>query len=162
MEGIRETVTTLNEKRPSWWAPRPDKVIEKAAYVVSASEDEWANEILNLDQLTVEGFRASSLRSHAARLRRTGLEKLGSLKLIEECLMGLGWEEEPARELTAPFHDLHYMRSRVKAHDAGSEATSIRKNILKQHKTFAGHFHDLCGRCDDALGTVANALLPLG
>jgi hypothetical protein len=162
LDGIRHTVSTLNEKRPSWWARRPDKVIDKAAYVVSTSEDEWANEILNLDQLTVEGFRASALRSHAARLGRTGLEKLASLKLIEECLMGLGWEEEPAREVTAPFHELHYMRSRVKAHDAGSEATSIRKNILKQHKTFAGHFRDLCGRCDDALGTVTKALLPLG
>jgi hypothetical protein len=162
LEGIRETVAILNEKRPSWWAPRPEKVIEKAAYVVSASEDEWANEILNLDQLTVDGFRASALRSRAAGLGRTGLEKLASLKLIEECLMGLGWEEERAREVTSPFHELHYMRSRVKAHDAGSDATSIRKNVLKQHKTYVGHFGDLCGRCDDALETVAKALLPIG
>jgi hypothetical protein len=31
---------------------------------------EWATEILNLDQLTVEGFRTSALRSHAVRLGR--------------------------------------------------------------------------------------------
>ena len=161
LEGIRGTVEELNKRQPSWWSRRPHKVIQKAAYVITTSEDEWSNEVLHLDQLAVEGFRASSLRSHAAGLGRTGLEKLASLKLIEECLMGLGWNEEPAREATAPFHELHYLRSRVKAHDAGGEAAKIRKDILKQHRTFVGHFRDLCRRCDDSLQAIAEALLAL-
>jgi hypothetical protein len=162
LEGIRGTVATLNEKHPSWWVRRPDKVIEKTQYVVTTSEDEWSNEILNLDQLTVEGFRASSLRTLAAAKGRSGLERLQSLKLIEECLMGLGWDSEPAREVTSPFHELHYLRSHVKAHDAGREAVTLRKGTLKQHRTFVAHFRDLCRRCDDSLQAVANALIPLG
>jgi hypothetical protein len=161
IEEIRETVRRLNAQRPSWWVPRPDKVIEKAAYVVTTSEDEWATEILNMDQLTVEGFHPTALRSHADRLGRAGLEKLASLKLIEQCLMSLGWDEEPAREVTAPLHHLHYLRSHVKAHDAGREADTIRKEILKEHKTFANHFRILCSRTDETMSTLAKALQAL-
>ena len=68
------------------------------------------------------------------------------------------WEEEPAREVTAPLHELHYIRSRVKAHEAGSDADAIRKRVLKEHKTFAHHFRTLCARTDETMTTLANAL----
>jgi hypothetical protein len=162
LEGIRSTVDSLNTLRPSWWAPRSEKIVARAHYAVTTSEDEWATEILNLDQLTVEGFRTTALRSHASRLGRTGLEKLGSLKLIEQCLIGLGWDEEPAHEVAAPLHELHYMRSRVKAHDTGSEVASIRKSVLKEHGTFVNHSRSLATRCDEAMTAIAKALAPLG
>jgi hypothetical protein len=161
IEGIRKTVNDLNSEPPAWWAPRSDKIVARAHYVVTTSEDEWATEILNLDQLTVEGFRTTALRAHAVRLGRSGVEKLGSLKLIEQCLIGLGWDEEPALEVTAPLHELHYIRSRVKAHDAGSEVATIRRNVLKEHGTFVKHSRSLSTRCDEAMSTIAKALAPL-
>jgi hypothetical protein len=161
IEGIRDTVNELNSKPPSWWIPRPEKIVRRAHYVVTTSEDEWATEMLNLDQLTVEGFRTTALRSHAALLSRSGLKELGSLKLVEQCLIGLGWDEEAAREVTAPLHELHYIRSKVKAHDAGAEVATIRRNVLKELGSFVKHSRSLCTRCDDAMTTIARALAPL-
>jgi hypothetical protein len=161
LEGIRKTARDLNTKRPSWWVQRPERVIEKVFYVVTTSQDEWANEILNLEQATIEGFRARALRSHAERMGRSGIEKLASLKLIEECLMGLGWEEEPAREVTAPFHEVHDIRSHLRAHDGGSKAETIRRAVLKEHGTFVKHFRTLISRCDESMTTLANTLSTL-
>lgn len=75
--------------------------------------------------------------------------------------MGLGWDEGAALEVTAPLHELHYLRSHVKAHDTGSEVTTIRRNVLKDHGTFVKHFRSLATRCDETMSGILNGLSPL-
>ena len=110
LRSLRQVVRQLNEAAPFWWSHRPEKAIESVHYPVTTSPDEWADEILRLDQLVIEGLRGRKLRSLAASMGRVPASALGSLKLVEECLMGLGWDEERAREVTGPMHRLHHYR----------------------------------------------------
>ena len=80
-----------------------------------------------------------------------------SLKLVEECLIGLGHEEDHTRAITAPIHEAHYLRSKVKGHVTGQEATESRRAALNQHSTYRKHYEVLCGRCDEAVRTIAEA-----
>ena len=154
LQNVREEVRRLNEKAPPWWLRRSERMLDGVHYPVTTSFDEWANEILALQQLVIEGLKDKALRARAVELGRTPGSQLGSLKLVEECLIGLGWEEERAREVTAPLHHLHDYRSKVKAHSRGQEAERLRKALLREHRTFANHFRALTAECDEALRTI--------
>ena len=137
---------------------RSAKVVERVHYPVTASPDEWADEILRLDQLVIEGLSEKQLRSLATSLSRTPNAKFKSLKLVEECLMGLGWEEEQTRQVTAPLRRLHNYRSKIKAHSQEKEGEKIRKEALQDYRSYGLHFKALCTGCDGALRTIAIAL----
>ena len=154
LQSLRQAVRQLNEKTPPWWIQRSVKVIERVHYPVTASPDEWADEILRLDQLVIEGLSRTKLRSLATSLGRTPNAEFGSLKLVEECLMGLGWEEEQAREVTAPLRRLHHYRSKIKAHSQGKEGEQIRKKVLRDYGSYGHHFKALSTECADALRTI--------
>ncbi len=158
LQSLRQIVTALNRSQAEWWSPRSERLQDQAHYPVSDSFDEWANEILHLDQLTVEGLKSKWLRNYAKSQGRTPDAKLGSLKLVEECLMGLGFDEDLVREVTAPLHRLHYYRSRVKAHDAGAEVAEIKRAVIKEHGKYRHHYKALCTQCDEALRAIAEGL----
>ena len=158
LQSLRHAVRRLNDAAFCWWSHRPDKAIEGVHYPVTTSPDEWADEILRLDQVVIEGLRGRELRSLAASLGRAPDAKLGSLKLVEECLVGLGWDEERAREVTAPMHILHYYRSKIKAHSQGKEGTQLRKAVLREYRGYGQHFRALCADCDAALRKIHDAL----
>ncbi len=80
--------------------------------------------------MLVEGFETKWLRDMAIALGRDPDRKFQSLKLIEECLMGLGFAEADARNVTAPMHKLHFLRSKLKGHAPGDEVPAIRREIL--------------------------------
>jgi len=159
LNSLREIVRELNEKQIAWWVPRAERLIDLVHYPVTSSADEWSSEILALDQLIVEGFKAKWLRHKAQSLGRTPGPELGSLKLVEECLMGLGFEEDRAREIIAPFRELHDLRSKLKAHASGGEVVSIKRRVLAEYGTYTTHFKDLCARCDDSIKAIVEALI---
>ena len=158
LQSLRQAVRQLNEAAPFWWSHRLERAIEGVHYPVTTSPDEWADEILRLDQLVIEGLRGRKLRSLAVSIGRAPGAALGSLKLVEECLMGLGWDEERAREVTAPMHRLHYYRSKVKAHSKGKEESQLKKDVLREYRGYGQHFRALCTDCDAALRTIHGAL----
>ena len=158
LQSLRQVVRQLNEAAPLWWSHRTERAIEGVHYPVTTSPDEWADEILRLDQLVIEGLRGKGLRALAASMGRAPDPALASLKLVEECLMGLGWNEERAREVTAPMHSLHYYRSMVKAHSKGKEEKQLRKDVLRKYRTYGQHFRALCADCDAGLRTIHDAL----
>jgi len=130
------------------------------AGALSATEasEEWANEIMALDKLIVEGFEERWLRKRATDLKQAIKPSDRSLLLVEACLRGIGYEEEDASKLVAPLRELHNLRSKLKGHASGSEANALRKAALKAHRTYRKHFADLCGRCDEALRAIAGQL----
>ncbi len=121
---------------------------------------QWS-ELLNLDQLVVEGFETKWLRSKALSLGRTPEINFASLRLVEECLLGAGFEEDHAKSVVAPLKEAHDLRSRVKGHASGRDGAAIRRQILKDHGTFKKHFHTLCQRCDESFRGIAEAFKKL-
>ncbi|RCV88346.1 hypothetical protein [Billgrantia montanilacus] len=143
----------LDSSCPWWILPDPDK-LDEVQYPVTTSRDEWANEVMGLDQLLVEGLVQKWLKAKAIELGQAPTANMRQLKLLERCLIGLGFEEDHAYEVMGPFHELHNLRSLVRGHRWGTEATSESKRILKEFGEFKRHFTSLCQRCDESLELI--------
>ena len=129
-----------------------------AHYPATAVSNEWANEILALDQLVIEGFRTRELRSLAGRLGRSIDSTWGSLKLIEECLIGAGVDQEDARRILGPLRTLHELRSVMKGHAAPEKRRELEKQAKTAYGSFRAHFADLAAQCDEALDAIVEKL----
>jgi hypothetical protein len=135
LNSLKRKVHALDKSPPSWWSPRGEELARVAHYPAIAASSEWANEILALDQLVIEGFRAKELRNLAGTLGRSTDPAWGSLKLIEECLVGAGVDHEDAGRILDPLRTLHELRTVVKGHAAPEK----RRELEKQASTaYAG------------------------
>ena len=146
-----------NRVQVPWWTLRGEKLPDQVHYPVTASHDEWENEILHLDQLVVEGFETKWLRTTAQQLDRSPDANLASLSLIEECLNGLGYAEDDARKIVAPLKTAHTLRSKLKGHASGDEALAIRKQTLTEYGSYKKHFRVLTEEVDQSIRAVAGA-----
>lgn len=113
---------------------------------------------MRLDQLVVEGFQKKWLKAKAETLGRKPDASFGSLKQIEECLLGLGFEPRDASGTVAPLKEVHDLRSKMKGHASGSEAAAIKKRVLMEHGTLGAHFRELCRKCDESIRVIDTAL----
>jgi hypothetical protein len=70
LNSVKAKVKRLDEKPPPWWLRRDEDLAKAVHYPATTAPAEWANEVLALDQLLIEGFRAKEFRSLArSRLR---------------------------------------------------------------------------------------------
>ena len=157
LRSLKKKLRELRRGPAPWWTLRAEDLMDRCHYPVTASTEEWKEEILALDQLIVEGFEPSWLRKKAKALGRTPDPKFASLKLIEQCLIGLGFEEDHARSITSPLHEVHNLRSKLKGHASGQTAQSIKSSSIAAHGSLREHFKHLCQGCDEAMETIIEA-----
>jgi hypothetical protein len=158
LESLKEAFRYLNRRQVRWWRMRAANLMDLVHHPVTNAADEWASELLHLDQLTVEGFDRKSLRLQAERLGRMPELEWRSLKLVEECLVGLGFEDDHARQILASFREVHGLRSKLKGHASGEEATAIKKRVLATHQTYREHFRALSAECDSSIRSITASL----
>jgi hypothetical protein len=161
LNSLKQIVRQLDHDQIPWWTLRAEDLPDRVHYPVTASADEWSNEILHLDQLLVEGFETKWFRNKAISLGRKPGPTFGSLLLVRECLIALGFDDGDAQQLIAPLKKTHDLRSKLKGHASGNEAVSIRKQILKDYGSYKNHFHSLCSACDEAIRAIRDRLLDL-
>ena len=65
LQSLRYAVWELDRDPPPWWRARGSQVRDRVHYPVTTSSKEWADELLALDQMVVEGFVATELRKLA-------------------------------------------------------------------------------------------------
>jgi hypothetical protein len=152
---LREALREFRNQKVSWWKVRSDDLIDQVHYPVTDGADEWSSELMRLDQLLVEGFEERWLRQKARDLGCKPEEDWRSLRLLEECLGALGSGGDKARELTAPLRDVHRLRSKLKGHASGDEATEIKRQVLAEHGSYKDHFRSLCAASDAAMQAIA-------
>ncbi|WP_133406875.1 hypothetical protein [Parashewanella tropica] len=155
---LKDKLEKLNTKGVPWWKLRDKKAPDKVHYPYTSSRDEWAEEILNLDQLIVEGLEEKWLRRKAKELNLNPDARLRALKLIEVILVGAGFETEHAREIMTPFHVVHNARSILKGHTLGQEAEELRKNAITDYGSYKSHYEKICSDCDESLEIITKAL----
>jgi hypothetical protein len=158
LNSLKRKLHALDKSLPPWWSPRGEELARAVHYPATAASGEWANEILSLDQLVIEGFKVKELRSLAEKLGRSIDPTWGSLKLIEECLLGGGADQEDARKILAPLRTLHELRTVMKGHAAPEKRRELEKQALKAFGLFRSHFADLAAGCDDALDVIVSKL----
>ena len=133
-----------------WWAfPSSDKLermMNRVHYPLSESPDEWKNEILELDQLLIEGLCAKWLKHKARDLSVRIDTRPGSIGLIKHCLMGMGRDESKAEDTVFPLRKLHEIRN-IKAHVDQSAASELKANALSDFGSFTSHYTHLVKKC---------------
>ena len=147
----------LRNLRCEWWRMRTPDAVNRAQYPLTGSNDEWRDEILNLDQLLVEGFEEKWLRKKAEELERALEQKYRSLKLLEECMVGLGFEEDHARSIVAPLRKVRDLRTKLKGHASGESAQRLKKEAFAGHGSYLNHYKNLVAECDEAMETLIEA-----
>ncbi len=161
LPSLKRKLEKLHSERISWWKLRDQDAPDKVHYPYTNSRDEWAEEILNLDQLLIEGLEEKWLRNKARELKTNPDARLMALKLIEEILVAIGFEEDHSREIMTPFHTVHNLRSVLKGHTTGSEAEKIKKEALTAYGSFRKHFEKICSDCDESIGIITEAFKEL-
>lgn len=158
LQSLKQTVRTLDQQKPAWWKTRGEALSDRVLAPTTSSSREWADEILALDQLVVEGFLPKPLRALAQLLGSKVESDWGSLKLIETILEGVGAPPDEAKSRVAALRSLHFLRSKVRGH-ASDEGKALERQALADHGSFRAHFLVLCEGCDDALIGVVEALM---
>jgi hypothetical protein len=154
LHAIKHKIRELDTQAPAWWKPRGDKLANAARYPATDSPAEWANEIMAFDQLLVEGFLVKPLRVLAENAGRKLDPAWGSLKVLQECMAGLGQNEEETEAIVAPLRALHALRTPLKGHGAVSDRQRIEKAARQEFGTFRAHYRALAAKCDVALGRI--------
>jgi hypothetical protein len=158
LESIKGIVHKLTELEVPWWRLREPDLLDSVHYPATVSNEEWADELMALDKLLVEGFEEKWLRNKAVELSQPPLASEGSLLLVARCLQGLGFDEEHAKNTVSPLRTLHHLRTKLKGHASGSEERSLRQAALAKHGSFRKHFEELCGECDVAMQRIIEGL----
>ena len=161
LTSLVQALRGLHDSKVPWWTLRSEKLLEQVHYPVTSSADEWANEVLLLDQLVVEGFETKWLRNEAQKRGRVLQPNFASLKVTEELLLGLGFEALDASNVMNPLRFLHDLRSKLKGHASGKEALEIRQQVLQEYGNFKGHVEALCTECDGTMRRIAEAMKQL-
>jgi hypothetical protein len=154
LPALKNRLRGLLESNCPWWTLPDQSQLDEVHYPVTASRDEWANEIMALDQLIVEGLIQKWLKAKAIKLGKAPSASMRQLKLLELCLVGLGFEEDYAYEVMCPFREIHNLRCLVRGHRWGSDATSESRRVLKEFGEFKKHFSSLCQRGDESLELI--------
>ncbi|MBT8420187.1 MAG: hypothetical protein KJO08_04915, partial [Gammaproteobacteria bacterium] len=158
LESLKQILRELRDAGVSWWKLSDETLMEKVHHPVTTSADEWAREIHSLHKLLVEGFQERSLHQLAKSLDRSIEERWRSIRLLEEALLGLGEAEAKIKEIVQPLLDLTRLRNEFAGHSPGMKAKQIKKDILKEHKTYSAHFSRLCEECDAAVRALRTIL----
>ncbi|PCI64153.1 MAG: hypothetical protein COB38_13000 [Gammaproteobacteria bacterium] len=158
LPSLKHKLEVLHTQSAEWWVLRDESAPDKVHYPYTESKDEWAEEILNLDQLLVEGLQEKWLRKKAKELGCKPDDRLRALKLLEIILVAIDFNQDHAREIMTPFHVVHNLRSLLKGHTSGTEAEKERKKALKEHGNFRKHFEKISADCDETIKIIGKAL----
>jgi len=155
---LLQEVRELDRQKTDWWAPRGDGLRQKMHYPVTTSPDEWAEAILILDQLLVEGIVQNAVRVRLDRLARHYEKDWASLKLAQELLVAQGFSLSDAADALEPLRRLHFLRTKVKGHSAEAQRQQLITQARTDHGSLKDHFLQLAFDCQEAFGRVRTAL----
>ena len=103
---LKQQLHELHEKHVRWWVLRKDQLMQRGHYPVTTAADEWARELHSLDKLLIEGFEVKVLREFAEAHDVLVEPVWGSLKLIDEVVAVLDYDEVVrAKELCGNLGD---------------------------------------------------------
>lgn len=140
----------------SWWSLRGRTLLGRLSTPRTASRDEWAEAFLDLSKLIVEGFDVKAIRAKLVEMQLAFEKDEGSLVLIERLLAAKSSSDSQRLE---GLRTVQLIRSKVKGHSGGSEATELAHQALKQHETFTGHFEHVCKMVADELNRIEGPVL---
>jgi len=134
-------------------------MIDAVHYPATDSPSEWGDELLLLDQLLVEGFLATSLRTIADENGAKYEKDWGSLILLGVVLIAKGKEHDHVKKIVAPLKELHNLRIPTKAHGDLEGRSTATKKARKSFETLRHQYKDLVSRIHENMELIIDTLL---
>lgn len=125
-----------------WWTLRDEDLLHRANPPISASKDEWAEAVMDLSKLVVEGFEVKPLRAALATVGEAYGPNDQSIALLEKIVVAKGHAGDPGT--LVGLRRVQHIRSKVKGHAGSSEGKVIAQDALAKHGTYGEHFKHLC------------------
>lgn len=158
-EKLKILLQELQKQKCFWWTLRSESNLSKLHIPLTSSADEWADELLNLDQLIVEGFQEKELKRYCTQHNIEFKNSDRSLKLIGLILSFKGFDDEQINEIMSPLYEVHNLRSEQKGHSSGETAVNARKKIRKDYGNFSNHYNYLLERIIETLQILKDELI---
>lgn len=144
------------ESEVGWWTLRDENLLDRANPPISSSKDEWAEAIMDLSKLIVEGFNTKFLRAKLDKASEPYTVEEQSTALLAKLVV---FRNPYGGSVTLEgLRTVQYIRSKVKGHSAGSEGKAIVQDVVARHGTYAEHFKHLCALIVDDLQRIEAAL----
>ncbi len=154
LSDLRRTLRKLGDTRLDWFRIKETRLVDHVTYPLTPAHRPWDDAILELARIVVEGLNHGALRARAIANGRVGNEKFGSIKWLEEALLGSQVESDRASTLVEPFKSLQYLRTKLAAHAAGEEASEIRRELLREYKHPRAHIAALASDLHESLNAI--------
>lgn len=158
LRSLKYKIGKLNAAPPDWWQPRSEGHMDAARYPATDSVLEWANELMALDQVLVEGFQVKPLRKLLESKGRKAETSWASLRVVAELAVVSGKTVDEAKALLTPLSRLHALRSILKAHSSVEEKEKEERQARTAHGTLRVHFKDLAAQCDRSFDQIMRIL----
>jgi hypothetical protein len=139
-----------------WWTLRDEDLLDRANPPISSSKDEWAEAIMDLSKLVIEGFEVKILRTTLNKLGKAYGADEKSIALLEKIVAAKKPPGDPVR--LGGLRTVQHLRSKVKGHSGSSEGKTAAQDALRKHGTYGEHFKDLCKLIVDDLQRITGAL----
>ncbi len=141
-----ETLSVLQRWRSRnvpWWTLRDEDLLERANPPISSSKDEWADAIMDLAKLVVEGFEMKPIRAALDKLGVTyDPERDKTIALLEKLIAAKNPVGGPVT--LEGLRTVQAIRSKVRGHAGSSEGKELAQAALATHGSYGEHFKHIC------------------
>lgn len=151
-EEVMSIVRRWRDRKVEWWKLRDSDLMDRANIPLTASKDEWAEAVMDLTKLVVEGFETKPLRQRLDRLSVEYTDSDRTLALLEK-LLNVGRHRDEHMKLSG-LREAQWLRSKLQGHARGTEAAQAAKDAIANFGSFKDHFSDLCTRIAAELQTI--------
>lgn len=155
---LKNTLTDLRRNAPAWFRVRQPDLVGQLHYPLTSAFKPWDDTLIDLAKTAVEGLERSWFVSIVKKHGSAGDPKWGSVRWLREALLASGVDETRVRELIAPLEEIQLLRTKLAAHAGGTEATDIRRKLLRDHGTPKAHIEAISARLNASLVGVAEIL----
>jgi hypothetical protein len=146
LQDLQASLTDLHTSRVKWFTLREPDTVRHLHYPLTSSAKAWNDILIALAKLVVEGLEKTFFEKEAKSKGATGDPKWGSIRWVQEAMKFSGASDETIDEVILPLRTVQELRTKLGAHSGGSEAASIRADLLRKHKTPRLHIEHLSGQ----------------
>jgi hypothetical protein len=145
-------------RRVEWWTLRDEDLLHRANAPITASKDEWAEAVMDLSKLVVEGFEVKPLRTALTSMGEAHDPKDQTIALLEKLAAAKGHTSDAVT--LDGLRRVQHIRSKVKGHAGSSEGKTLAQDALARHGTYGEHFKHICELIVQDLERIESVLKP--
>jgi hypothetical protein len=156
LQDLQASLSDLHRSNIKWFTLREPDLVNQLHYPLTTSAKAWGDTLTVLAKLVVEGFEKRYFEELAKSNGVKGDPGWGSITWVQEAMKSSGNSEEVVEEVIVPLRTVQQLRTKLGAHSGGSEAASIRADLLREYKTPRLHIERLCDQLVHSLHLLRN------